>query len=122
MIDAAGPRPYDGRFAFTFKLITKEGNLMVAYVVAQVKITDPDTFATYSQQVPAVVEQFGGKYLVRGGKMETLEGEWDAGRLVVLEFPSMDHVQRFYNSPEYAPLIKLRQQSADTIMSTVEGV
>jgi uncharacterized protein (DUF1330 family) len=95
---------------------------MAAYVVAQVKITDPDTFAKYSQQVPAVVEKFGGKYLVRGGTMEILEGEWDAGRLVVLEFPSIDHVHRFYNSPEYAPLIKLRQQSADTIMSTVEGV
>ncbi len=95
---------------------------MAAYIVAQVKITDPDTFAKYSQQVPAVVEQYGGKYLVRGGKFETLEGEWDVGRLVVLEFPSMDHVRRFYNSSEYAPLIKLRQQSADTIMSTVEGV
>lgn len=95
---------------------------MAAYVVAQVKITDPDTFAKYGQQVPAVVEQYGGKYLVRGGNFETLEGEWDVGRLVVLEFPSMEHVHRFYNSPEYAPLIKLRQQSADTIMSTVEGV
>jgi len=95
---------------------------MAAYVVAQVKITDPDTFAKYGQQVPAVVEQYGGKYLVRGGEFGTLEGEWDVGRLVVLEFPSMDHVHRFYNSPEYAPLIKLRQQSADTIMATVEGV
>ena len=63
-----------------------------------------------------------GRYLVRGGKFETLEGEWDVGRLVVLEFPSMEQLLRFYNSPEYAPLIKLRQQSADTIMSTVEGV
>ena len=95
---------------------------MAAYVVAQVKITDPDTFAKYSEQVPGVVEQYGGKYLVRGGDFATLEGEWDVGRLVVLEFPSMDQVHRFYNSPEYAPLIKLRQQSSDTIMSTVEGV
>ena len=95
---------------------------MAAYVVAQVKITDPDTFAKYGEQVPGVVAQYGGKYLVRGGKFDTLEGEWDVGRLVVLEFPSMEHVHRFYNSPEYAPLIKLRQQSADTIMSTVEGV
>ncbi len=95
---------------------------MAAYVIGQVNITDPDTFAKYSQQVPAVVEQFGGKYLVRGGKTDNLEGEWDPGRVVVLEFPSMDHVQRFYNSPEYAPLIKLRQQSADTILSSVEGV
>jgi uncharacterized protein (DUF1330 family) len=95
---------------------------MAAYVVAQVKITDPDTFAKYSQQVPAVVEQYGGKYLVRGGKFATLEGEWDVGRLVVIEFQSMEHLHRFYNAPEYAPLIELRQQSADTIMSSVEGV
>ena len=95
---------------------------MAAYVVGQVKITDPDTFAKYSAQVPGVVEQFGGRYLVRGGKFETLEGEWDVGRLVILEFPSMEHLHRFYNSPEYAPLIKLRQQSADTILSSVEGV
>ena len=95
---------------------------MAAYVVAQVKITDPDTFAKYGEQVPVVVEQYGGRYLVRGGEFNTLEGEWDVGRLVVLEFPSMEQLHRFYNSPEYAPLIKLRQQSADTIMSTVEGV
>ena len=89
---------------------------MAAYGIAQIKITDPDTFwAKYAAQAPAVVEQYGGKYLVRGRKVETLEGEWDVDGLVVLEFPSMEHLNRFYNSPEYAPLIKLRQQSADTI-------
>lgn len=62
---------------------------------------------------------------MRGRKVETLEGERDVDGLVVLEFPSMEHLNRFYNSPEYAPLIKLRQQSADTIAISaisVEGV
>ncbi len=95
---------------------------MAAYVIAQVDITDPETFATYSAQVPAVIQQYGGRYLVRGGKMENIEGEWNASRVVVLEFPSMEQLKRFYHSPEYAPLIALRQKSARTILSAIEGV
>ena len=95
---------------------------MAAYVIAQVDITNPNTFAQYGQQVPAVVDQYGGRYLVRGGTMEVAEGEWDAPRVVVLEFPSMQALKRFYYSPEYAPLIKLRQQSARSVLAFVEGV
>jgi uncharacterized protein (DUF1330 family) len=72
--------------------------------------------------VPAVVEKYGGRYLVRGGTMEHIEGRWDVSRLVVLEFPSMEQLKRFYHSAEYAPLIALRQKSARTIFTAVDGV
>lgn len=96
--------------------------MMAAYVIAQVEVTNPETFAQYAAQVPAVIEQYGGRYLVRGGKKQELEGEWPVNRVVVLEFPSMEQLLRFYHSPEYAPLIELRQQSARTTFSAIEGV
>ncbi len=95
---------------------------MAAYVIAQVEVTDAETFAQYSAQVPAVIAQYNGRYLVRGGALEHIEGEWNVSRLVVLEFPSLEQLKRFYHSPEYAPLIALRQKSARTILSAVEGV
>jgi uncharacterized protein (DUF1330 family) len=95
---------------------------MAAYAIAQVEVTDPETFAQYGKQVPAVVEKYGGRYLVRGGTMEHIEGRWDVSRLVVLEFPSMEQLKRFYHSAEYAPLIALRQKSARTIFTAVDGV
>jgi uncharacterized protein (DUF1330 family) len=100
----------------------KERRAMAAYVIAQVEVTDADTFAQYSRQVPAVIEKYGGRYLVRGGALEMFEGEWNVRRLVVLEFPSMEQLKRFYHSAEYAPLIALRQKSAQTIFAAVEGV
>jgi uncharacterized protein (DUF1330 family) len=95
---------------------------MAAYIIAQVEVTDPATFAQYREQVPAVIAQYGGRYLVRGGQTATLEGEWHVPRLVVLEFPSMEQLQRFYRSAEYAPLIALRQKSARATLLAVEGV
>jgi uncharacterized protein (DUF1330 family) len=95
---------------------------MAAYIMAQVEVTDPATFEQYRAQVPAVIAQYGGRYLARGGQIETLEGEWNVPRLVVLEFPSMEQLQRFYHSPEYAPLIALRQKAACSVLVAVEGV
>jgi uncharacterized protein (DUF1330 family) len=95
---------------------------MAAYIIAQLEVTDPATFAQYREQVPAVIAQYGGRYLVRGGQTATLEGEWHVPRLVVLEFPSMEQLQRFYHSAEYTPLIALRQKSACSVLVAVEGV
>jgi uncharacterized protein (DUF1330 family) len=72
--------------------------------------------------VPAVIAQYGGRYLVRGGQVETVEGEWHVPRLVVLEFPSMEQLKRFYYSAEYAPLLELRQKSTRSVLAFVEGV
>ena len=95
---------------------------MAAYLIAQVNVTDPETFAQYSSRVPGVIEQYGGRYLVRGGATEAVEGSWMPARLVVVEFPSMQQLKRFYHSDEYAPLIELRNQSARTDMTFAEGI
>jgi uncharacterized protein (DUF1330 family) len=95
---------------------------MAAYLIAQVKVTDPEIFAKYSSQVPGVIEQYGGRYLVRGGATEAVEGSWTPARLVVVEFPSMEQLKRFYHSDEYAPLIELRNQSAHTDLTFAEGI
>lgn len=94
---------------------------MPAYVIAQVEVTDPETFARYSAQVPATIQQYGGRHLVRGGAIQAMEGDWAPPRLVVLEFPSMDQLKKWYHSEEYKPLIALRQHSAKTHLSFVEG-
>ena len=95
---------------------------MAAYVIVQVDVTDADKFGEYRKQVPAMIERFGGKYVVRGGATEAIEGDWAPPRLVVLEFPSMEKAKTWYNSPEYAPLLKLRHESAKTTMTFVQGV
>jgi uncharacterized protein (DUF1330 family) len=95
---------------------------MAAYLIAQVNVTDPETFAQYSSRVPGVIEQYGGRYLVRGGTTEAVEGSWTPARLVVVEFPSMEQLKRFYYSDEYAPLIELRKQSAHTDLTFTEGI
>jgi uncharacterized protein (DUF1330 family) len=94
---------------------------MAAYVVAEVEVTDPATYEDYRKLVPATVAQYGGKFLVRGGKTETKEGGWEPKRLVVLEFPSMDQARQWYGSPEYAPALALRLKAARSKVLLVEG-
>ena len=64
---------------------------MAAYVIADVKVTNPDIFREYMNQVPSTVERYGGKYLVRGGSLEQFEGVWEPSRLVIIEFDNMDN-------------------------------
>ena len=94
---------------------------MAAYLIADIEITDPATYEEYRKQVPGVIARHGGKYVVRGGKVESLEGGWSPRRLAVVEFPSMDQALKFYRSPEYAPLIKLRQKASKGKLLLVEG-
>lgn len=94
---------------------------MAAYVVGEIEVTDPATYEEYRKQVLAVVTKYGGRFIVRGGKVETLEGGWAPKRFVALEFPSMDQARRFYRSPEYAPLIALRQKASRGRLILVEG-
>jgi len=95
---------------------------MAAYVIANIRITDPDRFPEYSSQVLPTVERHGGRYLARGGEVEVLEGEWEPQRLVVLEFESVGRAKEWYDSPEYAPLKRLRNEVADTQFVVVEGL
>lgn len=95
---------------------------MAAYMIVDLDITDPEGFREYQQRVGATIEQFGGKYLVRGGTHETLEGDWPLHRLVILEFESMEQVRRWYDSVEYAAISHIRHQTAHTQMILVQGV
>jgi uncharacterized protein (DUF1330 family) len=94
---------------------------MSAYVIGEIEVTDPATYEDYRKQVLAVVQKYGGKFVARGGKAETLEGGTPAKRVVVLEFPSMEQAQKWYRSPEYAPLIALRQRASRGRLVLVEG-
>jgi len=94
---------------------------MAAYVIGEIEVTDPTTYEEYRKQVPAVVAKFGGKFIVRGGKVEPLEGNWAPKRVVALEFPSMEQAQKWYRSEDYAPLIKLRQKASRGKLIIVEG-
>jgi uncharacterized protein (DUF1330 family) len=94
---------------------------MSAYVIAEIDVVEPAAYEEYRKQVLAVVTNYGGKFMVRGGKVEPKEGGWTPKRIVVLEFPSMAQAQKFYDSPEYAPLIKLRQKASKGKLILVEG-
>ena len=94
---------------------------MAAYVIADTLITDPQTYDEYKRQVPPLIAKFGGRFIVRGGQHEVLEGDWQVHRIVVLEFPSMEALKSWYNSPEYAPLLALRQRASSATLVAVEG-
>ena len=94
---------------------------MATYVIGEIEVTDQAAYEDYRKQVLAVVTKYGGRFIVRGGKVAALEGGWSPKRLVVLEFPSMEQAQKWYRSPEYAPLIKLRQKASKGRIIIVEG-
>ena len=95
---------------------------MTAYIVVQVNVTDPGRYDDYRKMVPATLEQYGGRFLVRGGGVDTLEGEWNPSRFVVIEFDSAEQARAWWASEEYAPAKALRQQASHTEMILVEGV
>lgn len=95
---------------------------MAAYLIVTVHVSDPAQFERYRAEVPGVIAQFGGRYLVRGGATAVLEGTPDTGRTVVLEFPSMDAVKQFWNSPYYLRVKRLREGAAVAHVLAVEGV
>lgn len=95
---------------------------MAGYIIAQIEITDPAGFEEYRQRVKPTIEKYGGKYLVRGGKLETLEGDWHPKRLVVLEFESVEQARQWYTSQEYEELKQMRLKAAISEVILVEGI
>ena len=87
---------------------------MPAYFIVDNEVTDPAGFEEYRKQVPGTVEQYGGKFLVRGGQVQALEGDWKPKRIVVTEFPSIEQARRWYDSEEYRALkaLRLRRRGA----------
>jgi uncharacterized protein (DUF1330 family) len=95
---------------------------MAAYIIAEVDVTDPETYASYRAQTQATIEPYGGRFIVRGGPAELLEGDDPPARLVVIEFPDIAAARRFYDSPEYQKIIGIRQRAARSRLILVEGV
>jgi len=95
---------------------------MAAYALVEIEVTEPETYARYREIAPAIVAAFDGKYLMRGGVTETVEGTWQPKRLVILEFPSMQRLHEFYDSPEYAEAKLMRQRSTKTTFVFCEGL
>ena len=95
---------------------------MAAYVIVDLDVKDADALENYRRQVPATVAKYGGRFIVRGGAFEVLEGNWTPKRVVVLEFPSMDALKRWYRSDDYKPLIAERQRHSKGDIIAVDGV
>ena len=95
---------------------------MASYLVVEVEVQDPGRFEEYKKLVPPTIAAYGGRYLARGGSVETLEGEWNPRRLVILEFPSLARAREWWASPEYAPAKSLRQACARARIVAVEGL
>ena len=95
---------------------------MAAYLIADLEITDDRGFEEYRRRVPAVIASHGGRYLVRGGATEVLEGTLTPHRTVIVEFPSMASLRAFYASPEYRALRAIREESAKSTLIAIEGV
>lgn len=96
---------------------------MSVYMIVEAKeIMDKEKYGEYIQRVPQTIEKFGGKYLVRGGQVTTVSGDWNPARLIIVKFNSMDKFQAWWNSSEYRRVAPLREQSARMNAIVVEGV
>lgn len=95
---------------------------MPAYFILDIEVHDTALYDAYRKLAPATVTLYGGKYIVRGGKVETCDGGWSPSRIVVVEFPSMEQAHAWLNSPEYAGPRKMRETAANSRVILVEGI
>jgi len=95
---------------------------MAAYLVVDIDVTYPAQFEEYKKLAPAAIAMYGGRYLIRGGAYEAIEGNWKPQRITVVEFESMEKAKAFYNSPEYQAAIKARLGAANMKMLLVQGI
>jgi len=94
---------------------------MAAYVLAEIEITNPDGYREYTAIVPATIAKYGGRFLVRGGAAEVLEGDWPQRRRVLLEFPSMQAAKQWFDSPDYEKPKAMRQAASNGRLLLMEG-
>ena len=95
---------------------------MTAYIIVDINVTDPVRYEDYKQLAAPTVELYSGKYIARGGKTETLEGDWSPTRLVILQFDNSEQAKKWLNSAEYSQARTLRHQTATSRMVVIEGV
>ena len=94
---------------------------MTAYAIGDVNITNPSKFEKYRGQAPATVKKYGGRYIVRGGPIVKMEGDWEPSRLVIIEFDTMTQLKKWYHSKEYSGPKQLRHESSNTNVVFMEG-
>ena len=95
---------------------------MSAYIIIRVNVTDMEQYREYTKHTPPAIEKYGGRFIVRGGDVVTLEGPIEKNRIVVIEFDSVEKAQAFYNSPEYQAAIQVRKDAAEASFIVVPGV
>ena len=95
---------------------------MPAYLIVDITVRDEERYADYRAHVTDQIRQYGGEYLVRGGRIERLEGDWQPSRVVVVKFESIAAARKWWESDDYAELKAIRQATTDTNMIVVEGV
>ena len=95
---------------------------MKTYLIAHIEVTNPELMAKYRELVPEIVKKYDGKYLVRGGDSKIIEGDYFKHRIVILEFPSRENAENFYNSEDYAPVKKLRLNAGNNSSVIVDGL
>ncbi len=93
---------------------------MSVYVILDIDVHDKEKYLEYQKRVPAIIEKYDGRYLVRGGNVIPL-GEWIPERIVLLEFPSLEKLEEFISCPEYQPVKAIRDESANSRIIAVEG-
>jgi uncharacterized protein (DUF1330 family) len=95
---------------------------MPAYIVVETDVHDPEQYEQYKAASPGAVAAGGGRFIVRGGELAVLEGDWHPKRIVILEFPDLETAKRFYESERYQEAKKLREGAANLRMVAVEGI
>ena len=95
---------------------------MPAYVIVETDVTDPEQYEQYKAASPAAIAAGGGRFLVRGGELAVLEGEWQPSRIVVLEFEDLEAAKRWYESEAYQEAKQLREGAASFRAIAVQGV
>ncbi len=95
---------------------------MTAYAVLMVRVDNPDTYKEYTSRTPPIVKKYGGKFLVRGGEVDTIEGELFNDRLVILEFPSKQAIHDMFSDPEYQAAAEYRKISSQARILAIDGV
>ena len=95
---------------------------MSAYILVQINITNKDEYKKYLKQVTPIADKYGGEYIIRGGNSKVLLGSWDYERTVVIKFPSYDIAIEWYNSEEYRPVRKIREDNSNANLIIIEGL
>jgi uncharacterized protein (DUF1330 family) len=95
---------------------------MPAYIIVELSVIDKEGYEEYKKSAPSSISSYGGKYIIRGGQTENLEGDWQPERIAVLEFPTSERAREWWNSEMYSRAKSIRQRTAKTKMILVEGV